>query len=331
MARPPSGLPFDDIRDLIAGLPAGDDAATIALAARAQDLVDGGGLGRLEEIAVWLGRWQAKARPSVERPLIAIFAANHQVAGRVTEIPQSRTRAMVELFAAGGAAVNQFALAANAGLKVFDLALDLPVPDITVDAALSEQACAATMAFGMEAIAGGADLLCVGAMGVGNGAVAAALAAALFGGAPSDWTSDPREIAVVEDALAFHGMGHDGALKDPLEALRRVGGRELAAIAGAILAARYQRIPVLLDGFVACAAAAALYVQEPAALDHCLAAHRSGTPAHDRLLAAIGKQPLLDLGIALEDGAGAALAANLVKTAAGAFAGMATQAQAGFA
>lgn len=325
MARPPSGLPFDDIRDLIAGLPAGDDAATVAVAARAQDLVDGGGLGRLAEIAVWLGRWQANPKPAVERPLIAIFAANHQVAARVTDVPQSRTRAMVELFAAGGAAVNQFALAANAGLKVFDLALDLPTPDICVDAALSEQACAATMAFGMEAIAGGADLLCVGAMGVGNGAVAAALAAALFGGAPSDWTSDAREIAVVEDALAFHGA----ALRDPLEALRRVGGRELAAIAGAILAARYQRIPVLLDGFVACAAAAALYVQDPASLDHCLAAHRSGTAAHDRLLAAIGKQPLLDLGITLEDGAGAALAATLVKTAASSHAGIATRAQAG--
>ncbi|MEN6541909.1 nicotinate-nucleotide--dimethylbenzimidazole phosphoribosyltransferase [Parvibaculum sp.] len=327
MTRPPSGLPFDDIRDLIAGLPAGDDVATVTAAAHAGDLVDAGGLGRLEEIAVWLARWQANPKPAVERPLVAIFAANHRVASRVSDLPQARTRQMVELFAAGGAAVNQFALAANAGLKVFDLALDMPVPDITGADALSEQACAATMAFGMEAIAGGTDLLCVGAAGVGNGAVAAALAAALFGGEASDWTSDPREQAVVEEALAFHG----NALRDPLEALRRLGGRELAAIAGAILAARYQRIPVLLDGFVACAAAAVLYRQDQGSLDHCLAAHRSGSVPHDILLEALGKEPLLDLGLTLEDGTGAALAVNLVRSAAGALSGMATREQAGFA
>ncbi len=327
MTRPPSGLPFDDIRDLIAGLPAGDDVATVTAAAHAGELVDAGGLGRLDEIAVWLARWQANAKPAVERPLVAIFAANHQVASRVSDLPQARTRQMVELFAAGGAAVNQFALAANAGLKVFDLALDMPVPDITGADALSEQACAATMAFGMEAIAGGADLLCVGAAGVGNGAAATALAAALFGGEASDWTSDPREQAVVEEALAFHG----NALRDPLEALRRLGGRELAAIAGAILAARYQRIPVLLDGFVACAAAAVLYKQDQGSLDHCLAAHRSGSVAHDILLEALGKEPLLDLGIALEDGTGAALAISLVKSAAAAHVGMATREQAGLA
>ena len=325
MTRPPSGLPFDDIRDLISGLPAGDDVATVAAAAHAGELVDAGGLGRLEEIAVWLARWQANPKPTVERPLVAIFAANHQVASRVSDLPQTRTRQMVELFAAGGAAVNQFALAANAGLKVFDLALDMPVPDITGADALSEQACAATMAFGMEAIAGGADLLCVGAAGVGNSAVAAALAAALFGGEASDWTSDPREQVVVEEALAFHG----NALRDPLEALRRLGGRELAAIAGAILAARYQRIPVLLDGFVASTAAAVLHRQDEGSLDHCLAAHRSGSVAHDILLEALGKEPLLDLGLALEDGTGAALAISLVKSAAAAHSGMATRTQAG--
>lgn len=326
MTRPLTGLPFDDLRDLIARMPSGDEAAAATVHARIRDLpTPVGSLGRLADTAEWLARWQANARPAVERPLVAIFAATHGVAARVSDLPRVHTGAMVERVAAGGAAVNQLALAAHAGLKVFDLALDMPTPDITQDAALSEQACAATMAFGMEAVAGGADLLCVGAVGDGNGAVAATLASALFGGTAADWTENPREAEVVAEALAFHGR----TLDDPLEALRRVGGRELAAIAGAILAARYQRIPVLLDGFVACAAAAVLRKAAATALDHCLAAHRSGTPAHDRLLAAIGKRPLLDLAIGLDDGTGAALAVGIVKAAAAVHAGMATQASGG--
>lgn len=326
MTRSFTGLPFDDIRGLLASMPGGDEVAAAGAHARNRELAKpAGSLGRLEEIAEWLARWQGTARPGVDRPLIAIFAGTHGLAARGSSEPSARTHRMVELFAAGGAAVNQLALAANAGLKVFDLALDLPVPDIAADEALSEQACAATMAFGMEAIAGGTDLLCVAAEGEGGDVAAAALAAALFGGAAEDWTDDAEAAAVIRAALAHHGV----ALGDPLEALRRVGGRELAAIAGAILAARYQKIPVLLDGFIACAAAAALQKAAPAALDHCLAAHRSGTAAHDRLLGAIGKTPLLDLGISLEDGSGAALAVSLARAAAQTHAGMATQAQAG--
>lgn len=326
MTRSITGLPFDDIRDLLAALPAGDRDSAAAVHLRNRNLVKPeGGLGRLEEIVEWLARWQALAKPSVHRPLVAIFAATHGVAKRTTGKAFCSTREMVDIFAAGGAAVNQLALAANAGLKVFDLALDMPTPDIAEEAALSEPACAATMAFGMEAIAGGTDLLCVGAEGVGNGAVAAALACALFGGEPGDWTEDAIEAEIVREALALHGS----ALKDPLEALRRVGGREIAAVAGAIIAARYQRIPVLLDGFVTCAAAAVLQNAEPTAIDHCMAAHRSGSAAHDRLLAALGKRPLLDLGVSLGDGAGAALAITMVKTAAAAYAGMTTRVEAG--
>jgi len=153
---------------------------------------------------------------------------------------------------------------------VFDLALHIPTGDITDDDALDERGCAATMAFGMEAIAGGTDLLCLGDLGVGNSTVAAALLAALFGGRGADWVGpgsgadaamQARKVDVVDAALAFHGA----SLKDPLEALRRVGGREFAAIAGAILAARMQKIPVLLDGFAATAAAAVLYVESRSA------------------------------------------------------------------
>lgn len=313
MTRAATGLPFDDIRNLLAGLPQADEDARAAARARTRDLaVPEGSLGRLAEIAEWAAAWSGLSKPLVTRPLIAIFAGTHGLAASMPGAVPNATHRLVELYAAGAAAVNQLALQTDAGLKVFDLALDMPVPDIRTDAALSEAACAATMAFGMEAIAGGTDLLCVGAAGEGNRMVAAALACALLGGKPEDWTDGS---AFASGAVAAALATHEGHLADPLEALRRVGGREFAAIAGAILAARYQRIPVLLDGFVSCAAAAVLHKLAPSALDHCLAAHGSGAPAHARLLETIGKKPLLETGIALEEGAGAALAVGLVKSA----------------
>lgn len=326
MTRAATGLPFDDIRNLITGLPQADVEARADAVARTQTLaVPQGSLGRISEIAEWAAAWQATRKPAITRPLIAIFAATHGLAAADPHAaPPDATHKLVELYAAGGGAVNQIALQAEAGLKVFDLALDMPTPDIREDAALSEAACAATMAFGMEAIAGGTDLLCLGAAGAGNRTVAAALACGLLGGDPSDWTDGSAWAA---EAVAAALAAHEGALADPLEASRRLGGREFAAIAGAILAARYQRIPVLLDGFVTCAAAAILWKLDSGSLDHCLAAHVSDDPAHARLLAAFGKTPLLETGISLDDGTGAALAIGLVKSALAVHRDMATRDQ----
>jgi nicotinate-nucleotide--dimethylbenzimidazole phosphoribosyltransferase len=335
--RAATGLPFDDIRALFRSMPGPDEAAAAAVRARdAQLTKPAGSLGRLEDIAEWLAAWQAKAPPRVTRPLVAVFAANHGVTARgISAFPASVTRQMVENFAAGGAAVNQICAAHGIGLKVFDLALDMPTPDISAEDAFDEKACAATFAFGMEAVAGGTDLLCVGEMGIGNTTVAAALAHALFGGRPEDWAGPgtgldkagvSRKAAVIGEAVARIG-GPQSA--EPLEILRRLGGREIVAIAGAIMAARHQRVPVIIDGFVATAAAAVLHAQAQGALDHCLAAHRSAEPAHWRMLAAIGKEPLLDLGMRLGEGSGAALAAGIVKTAAGIHSGMATFGEAG--
>jgi nicotinate-nucleotide--dimethylbenzimidazole phosphoribosyltransferase len=234
---------------------------------------------------------------------------------------------MVELCAAGGAAVNQICIAHDLGLKVFDLALDLPTADLSEEAALDERACAATMAFGMEAVAGGADLLCIGDLGVGNSTVAAVMLAALFGGSGADWIRPggdvddgltERRIAVVDRALSVHA----GKLRDPLEVLRRVGGREFAAIVGAILAARIQQVPVILDGFAATAAAAVLFAMEPGVLDHCLVAHVSSRPGHREALHRMGMRPLLDLGLSHGEGTAAALAAGLAKSAALVHSGM---------
>ena len=313
MSRAATGLPFDDIRNLLSGLPPADEEAGSAAAAHTASLaVPEGSLGRMAELAEWFASWAGMTQPAVARPLIAIFAGTHGLAAVMPGAEPDATHRLVELYAAGGGAVNQLALETQAGLKVFDLALDMPVPDIRAHDALSEAACAATMAFGMEAIAGGTDLLCLGAAGEGGRIAAATLVAALFGGAPGDWTDGS---AFANEAAAAALATHEGRLADPLEALRRVGSRELAAIAGAILAARFQRIPVLLDGFVTCAAAAVLHKLAPSALDHCLAAHISAGPAHASLLAAIGKKPLLEAGIALEEGAGAALALGMVKSA----------------
>ncbi len=331
-----SGLPFDDFRALIARMPPADDKAVAAVRARDATLTKpAGALGRLEEIAEWLAAWQGRSPPAIHRPQVAIFAGNHGVVRHgVSAFPASVTQQMVENFAAGGAAINQLCLAHDLGLKVYDLALDLPTGDITTEAALDEAGCAATMAFGMEAIAGGVDLLCIGEMGIGNTTIASAIFLALFGGTAADWVGPgtgldgegiARKQEVVARAIAFH----EGHLDDPLEVLRRVGGRELAAMAGAIIAARLERIPVIVDGYVATAAAAVLYRIDERAVDHCLFGHVSAEPGHRRALRRMNKTALLDLGMRLGEGTGAALAAGIVKAAAQLHAGMATFAQAG--
>lgn len=330
-----SGLPFDDFRTLLANLP-GPSSETLA-AARERDIKltkPPGSLGRLEEIAFWLAAWTGRP-PAVNRPLVAIFAGNHGVTRQnITPYPMEVTKQMVANFQNGGAAINQICATFDLGLKVFDLALDYPTGDITQEAALSERDCAATMAFGMESIAGGCDLLCIGEMGIGNTTIAAAIHLALYGGSAADWVGPgtgsegdvlKRKIEAVEKAVAFH-KDH---LSDPLEVLRRLGGREIAAMAGAILAARVQRIPVIIDGYVATSAAAILKAANPSALDHCLIGHVSAEPGHLKSVEKLGKTPLLALGMRLGEGTGAALAAGLVKAAAACHSGMATFESAG--
>ncbi len=330
-----SGLPFDDFRALLRALPGPDAAAADAARAREAELTKpAGSLGRMEEIAQWLAAWTGRP-PAVTKPLVAVFAGNHGVVAQdVSPFPQSVTAQMVENFAAGGAAINQICIANDIGLKVFDLALDLPTGDITQGPAMDERTCAATMAFGMEAIAGGTDLLCIGEMGIGNTTVAAAICHALYGGRPEDWVgpgtgADEAGIARKADAVRRAVALHGDHRRDPLEVMRRLGGRELAAMAGAILAARVERIPVIIDGFVASSAAAVLHAANPAALDHCLVGHVSAEPGHRGLIDRLGKQALLDLSMRLGEGTGAALAVGIVKAAALCHSGMATFAQAG--
>jgi nicotinate-nucleotide--dimethylbenzimidazole phosphoribosyltransferase len=333
-----TGLPFDDIRALFKIMPkASVEAAEQARSHDAELTKPPGSLGKLESIASWMATWQDHYPPKIDRVVVAVFAGNHGVVAQgVAAYPQAVTQQMVANFQNGGAAVNQICKTFDLGLKVFELALEVPTGDITQEPALNEKECAATFAYGMEAIAGGCDLLCIGEMGIGNTTIAAALCNALFGGNAEDWVGpgtgvDSEGLRRKADAVQRAVELHKAHLGDPLEVLRRLGGRELSAMAGAILAARMERVPVLIDGYVATAAAAVLFAMDQTALDHCIVAHCSAEPAHKALLKKIGKEPLLDLGMRLGEASGAALAAGIVKAAVNTHNNMATFASAGVA
>jgi nicotinate-nucleotide--dimethylbenzimidazole phosphoribosyltransferase len=313
---------FADVIELLTIVPDGDEAAVAAVRARdAQLTKPAGSLGALEGLVEFLARWQGRAQPRLDNPMVTIFAGNHGVTDQgVSAFPREVTAQMVANFTNGGAAISQICALHEINLRVFELALELPTGDITQEAALDDKMCAATIAYGMEAIAGKPDLICIGEMGIGNTTIAAALYAALYGGTGADWVGRgtgvddaglTRKADAVDRALARHA----GELDHPLAILARLGGREIAAMLGALLAARHQKVPVIVDGFVATSAAAIAHAVNPAAIDHCIFAHVSAESAHARALDAMGQKGLLDLGMRLGEGSGAALAAVLAKTA----------------
>ena len=332
---------LDEMRAIVAQFPGPDqDAAQETAAREAQLTKPPGALGRLEEITQWMATWQGKHPPSCVHPRAAVFAGNHGVAALgVSAYPAAVTVQMVKNFVDGGAAVNQLCRAVDADLRVYEMALDEPTADFTEQPAMSEEECAMALAYGMMAVEPGIDLLAVGEMGIANTTSAAALAAALYGGGAASWvgpgtgvagTALERKIAVVEQGVARH----KSAAKDGFDLLRRLGGRELAAMVGAIMAARMARVPVLLDGYACSAAAACLAALdapglEVGALDHCLVAHCSAEPGHRLLLEKLGKKPLIDFGMRLGEASGATLAIAIVKAALACHNGMATFAEAG--
>ncbi|WP_196259138.1 nicotinate-nucleotide--dimethylbenzimidazole phosphoribosyltransferase [Pelagibacterium limicola] len=329
---------FVDIQDLLMLGPEGDEAAVEAVRARDSQLTKpAGSLGELEKLVEFLARWQGKASPTMDDPMVAIFAANHGVTDQgVSAFPREVTTQMVANFTNGGAAISQICALHEINLRVFELALDVPTGDITVVPAMDARTTAATIAYGMEAIAGDVDLLCIGEMGIGNTTVAAALYAALYGGSGADWAGRgtgvddeglKRKADAVDRALARHA----GRLTTPFDILSHLGGREIAAMLGAIIAARHQKIPVIVDGFVATSAAAIAHAVNPSAIDHCLFAHVSAEGGHARALEAMGRKGLLNLGMRLGEGSGAAIAAALCKTALHLHKNMATFAEAAVA
>lgn len=321
----------------VLGVAPGPDPVAVARARERNDQLTKppGALGRLEELAIWYAGWRGDPRPVIERPQVIVFAGNHGVTGQgVSAFPAEVTAQMVANFEAGGAAVNQLARLAGARMDVVALALDRPTADFTKGPAMDEAEVVSALAAGWGAVDPDADLLVVGEMGIGNTTAAAAISHALYGGTPRDWVG--RGTGVDDDGLLRKaravGAGlaaNSAAAGDPLEALRCLGGRELAAMAGAIARARSERIPVILDGFICTAAAATLESAVPGALDHAIAGHASTEAAHGALLEHLGKAPLLSLGMRLGEGSGATLAINLLKGAVACHSGMATFAESG--
>ncbi|MEJ2457723.1 MAG: nicotinate-nucleotide--dimethylbenzimidazole phosphoribosyltransferase [Novosphingobium sp.] len=314
-------------------------AAAIALARtrQAELTKPAGSLGRLEDIAVFMAGWQDTPRPRIDRVQAVVFAGNHGVAAQgVSAFPVEVTEQMVANFRAGGAAINALCRLSGTDLSVVPLDLDRPTGDISAEAAMSETECLAALDTGASAVSPDTHLLFVGEMGIGNTTPASALCAAAFGGEEALWCDKgsgldsegvARKVRAVEQALARH-LPDCG---DAFETLRRLGGREIAAMAGAILAARLMRIPVLLDGFIACASIAPLVVGVPELTAHCLAAHCSAESGHVRLLGHFGLEPLLQLHMRLGEGSGAAAAVPIVRAALAAHNEMATFAEAAVA
>lgn len=324
------------VRDFLTTLPETDHAAVEGATARNGQLTKPpGALGRLEDLAIWYAGWRGTDCPSLDAPQVIVFAGNHGVAARgVSAFPPEVTVQMVANFEHGGAAINQLSKTFGASMDVVALDLDRPTDDFTQGPAMSEADFLAALNAGFAAVSPDADLLVTGEMGIGNTTSAAAVAAAIYGGTPESWVGrgtgvDDAGLMLKAQVVADGLDANPSAKGDGIEALRCVGGRELAAMAGAILGARHHRIPVLLDGFICSAAAGALEAAQAGALDHCVAGHASAEAAHQAILAQIGKEPLLSLGLRLGEGSGGALAIGVLKGAIACHSGMATFAEAG--
>ena len=321
---------------LLQDLPEEDVAARAAAQERNGQLTKPpGALGRLEDLAAWYCAWRGDAKPVISRPQVIVFAGNHGVTAQgISAFPADVTAQMVANFEAGGAAINQLANAFGARMDVHALELERPTADFTQGPAMAAEEFVAALKTGWEAVDPEADLLVVGEMGIGNTTAAAAMALALYGGEAGDWTGrgtgvSDEALRLKADVVARAVAANAGCGADGLEVLRCLGGREIAAMAGAMVRARGLRIPVILDGFICTAAAACLEVTRKGALDHAVAGHVSAEAAHPALLERLGKEPLLAMGMRLGEGSGGALAIGVLKGAVACHSGMATFAEAG--
>ena len=315
-----------------------------------------GSLGRLEEVANRCAAIRETFALTASRPRIILFAADHGVCAEgVSAYPQDVTAQMVLNFLGGGAAINAFARSGRIELQVVDMGVATPLPvsgdlisrrvaagthNFCIAQAMTEIEMSTAIETGIElaldSATAGCDLLGFGEMGIGNTTSASAIASALTGqpvdavvgaGAGADDACMARKRSAIERALALHA----GSLATPLGVLRCLGGFEIAAMCGFCLGAAAHRVPIVTDGFIATAAAALAVRISPAASGYLFASHRSSEPGHAHLLAVLGQEPLLDLGMRLGEGTGAALAMNLIQAAVAAFTGMATFATAGVA
>ena len=313
--------PFDDVRDLAMRPGASDDACSKQVYDALLSMGREGDFGKLGEGAAWLAGWQRRYPPRLELPTLAIFAGSHGISQNgVTLSSNQSTREKVEALREGKAPLSAICTQVDANIRVFELAIDQPTPNIAQEAAMSERECAATIAYGFEALEGEPDLIALGVIGAGIGTAAAAVACALYGGSPEYWVRpgpqvpsemNQQRVAIVNEALKTH-RGHHS---DPLEALRCLGGRELAACDGAIIAARHQGIPGLVDGFATTIAAGIVHALNPLGIDHVKAAHVTRRPAHEAALERLGMVPVADFEFNTGGGMGSAAAIGMLRTA----------------
>jgi nicotinate-nucleotide--dimethylbenzimidazole phosphoribosyltransferase len=312
-------------------LPTPDDISRRAVARRASEVLRPvGALARLDAIATWLAAWQRTPRPRVERPAALVFAGDHGVVSHgVSAYDGSITAEMVRALRAGSATASVMARELDVHLEVVDVGAGAPTGDIVTEDALSPERFAECFSAGRDAVSAlhdqagersiDADLVVLGEMGIGNTTAAAAVATTLFGLRAEDWTgrgTGVDDVTYRRKVAAVEAARNRAAGSGPLETLRKVGGTELAAIAGAVLEARLRSLPVVLDGFVVTASVAALEWERPGMLDHCIAGHLSPEPGHRLLLEKLAKDPLLDLGLRLGEGSGALAGIPLIRLAA---------------
>ena len=323
----PSATPFDDVRELALRKVVRDPAPAEQVRAALLGMGREGDFGRLGEAAEWLALWQQRFPPRIENATLALFAGSHGISEeKITLSSDDNTRTKVDALREGTAPLSAIATQVGANIRVFELALEKPTADFTTGPAMSERECAATIAYGFEALEGQPDLLALGVIGAGIGTSAAAVACALYGGTANYWVRPgpltPKDVSAARTELVNKALAtHRGHLDDPLEALRCVGGRELAACVGAILAARIQSIPVVLDGFATTIAAGVVHALNPDAVAHVLPGHVTKRPAHEAALERVGMRPLLPFEFNTGGGMGSAAAVGVLKTACAPFLG----------
>lgn len=271
---------FPEFRQIIAGWPAPDPAHAAAVAAVLAEIEQpSGGLGHLADWAGWLAHWQGKDKPQVRRIRLALFLASHGGAG---EADQALLASRLAALQGGEDPVHRICATQDVELRAYEMALDRPTAE--ANPRMTEAEAAHAMSYGMMAVEDGVDLLCLGCLGAGSGPAVASLAA----------PEGPRGL----EALATHG------------------GFEMAALAGAIIAARVARVPVVLDDLASLAAAVCLLGEDPSALDGCLIPAITAEPALPALLASLGRQPRVTLGGEAWAGAAAVTAVPLLRAAA---------------
>jgi len=312
-----------------------------------------GSLGALEELAIQLSAITGELKPSVTPPAVVVFAADHGVAAEdVSAFPQTVTAQMVANFANGGAAINVFARQIDAQVEIVDVGVASPLtlPGVTsarvrhgtanmvVEDAMQFDQAIAAIDVGVAAVErakrAGAKCLMVGEMGIANTTASSAMLAVLTGesvasvvgaGTGINPQQQAHKVAVIERAIAARSANAQA----PLEVLGKLGGLEIAAMTGAYLAAAAQRLPAIVDGFIATVAALTACRICPAVRGYLIFGHRSQEPGHDVALKALEAKPLLDMGMRLGEGSGAALAYPLLQAATAMVAEMATFTDAG--